>query len=88
MEVICIGGEAFLKLVDTIVEHIKEKHKINVNPWINQEEAMTLLNITSKTTMQNLRDEDKIIFTKSRPKIILYNHDSILKYLDNKSNKN
>lgn len=88
MEVICLEDEALLRLVDTIYEHIKEKEQIYANPWVTQEQAMKLLNIKSKTTMQALRDENKIVFTKPQPKIILYRHDSLLKYLEDKSNIN
>jgi len=87
MEVICLEDEAFLKLVETVVKHIEEKDKINVNPWVSQEDAMKLLNIKSLTSMQDLRDQNKIIFSKPRPKIILYKYSSILKYLEDKSNK-
>jgi hypothetical protein len=87
MDVICLEDEAFRKLVDTVIKHIEEKDKINVNPWISQEDAMKLLNIKSLTSMQGIRDENKIIFSKPRPKIILYKYDSILKYLEDKSNK-
>lgn len=87
MEVICLEDEAFLKLVDTVVKHIEKKDKINVNPWISQQEAMNLLNIKSPTSMQDLRDQNKITFSRPRSKIILYKYDSILKYLEDKSNK-
>ena len=87
MEVICLEDEAFLKLVETVDKHIEEKDKINVNPWVSQEDAMKLLNIKSLTSMQDLRDQNKIIFSKPRPKIILYKYSSILKYLEDKSNK-
>lgn len=87
MEVICLEDEAFLKLVDTVVKHIEEKDKINVNPWISQEDAMKLLNIKSTTSIGNLRDQNKIIFTQPGSKIFLYNYNSILKYLEDKSNK-
>jgi len=87
MEVICLEDEAFLKLVETVVKHIEEKDKINVNPWISQQDAMKLLKIKSPTSMQDLRNQNEIIFSKPRPKIILYNYNSILKYLEDKSNK-
>tara|TARA_R110002096_G_scaffold417446_2_gene621108 strand:+ start:27 stop:299 length:273 start_codon:yes stop_codon:yes gene_type:complete len=87
MEVICLEDEAFLKLVDTVVKHIEEKDKINVNPWISQDDAKKLLNMKSKTSIGNLRDQNKIIFTQPGSKTFLYNYDSILKYLEDKSNK-
>lgn len=40
--------------------------------WISREEAMQKLRITSKTTLQKLRDEGKIRFSQPEKKIILY----------------
>ncbi len=42
-----------------------------------------MLRITSKTTLQKLRDEGKIRFSQPEKKIILYDVLSINKYLDN-----
>ena len=87
MEVICLEDEALLKLIESVVHRIGEKDKINVSPWVSQSEAMKLLNIKSSTSMQKLRDQNKIIFSKPAPKIIMYKYASILKYLEDKSNK-
>ena len=38
--------------------------------------------IKSKTTMQKLRDTGAIRYTQPQKKIILYNYDSIMEYLD------
>jgi len=54
----------------------------NAEKWINDEEAMTALNIKSKTTLQKLRDEGKIRFSQPQKKIILYDKSSIDEYLD------
>ena len=56
--------------------HGEEKEK-----WISDEQAMQLLNIKSKTTLQKLRDEGKIRFSQPQKKIILYDRDSIDTYL-------
>lgn len=50
---------------------------------MSPERAMDILNIKSKTTLQKLRDEGSITFTQPQKKIILYDYDSIMKYLDN-----
>lgn len=82
MEVICLQDEAFYALVDKVIGHVKEKLKAPVEKWISGEEAMGLLRITSKTTLQKLRDEGKIRFSQPEKKIILYDLDSIHQYLN------
>jgi len=81
MQVICLEETAFYALVEQVVERLKEKNG-QKEKWLSDEEAMKLLNITSKTTLQKLRDEGKIRFSQPQKKIILYDRDSILSYLD------
>lgn len=50
--------------------------------WVDDEEAMRLLNIKSKTTLQKLRDEGKIRYSQPQKKIILYDRRSIEAYLE------
>jgi hypothetical protein len=82
MEVICLQDEAFYQLVEDVVDRLKEKKNITQDKWISPEGAMEILNIKSKTTLQKLRDEGSITFTQPQKKIILYDYDSIMKYLD------
>lgn len=82
MEVICLEEKAFYILVEQVVARLKTEHKEPVEKWINDEDAMMLLNIKSKTTLQKLRDEGKIRFSQPQKKIILYDRDSIFTYLD------
>ena len=82
MEVICLHDTAFYALIDEVVQHIKEKHEIKEDKWIGAEEAMHKLRITSKTTLQKMRDEGKIRFSQPERKLILYDADSINEYLD------
>lgn len=82
MEVICLHDDAFYALVDEVVLRIKRDNNIKEDKWINGEEAMRLLNIKSKTSLQNLRDEGKIRFSQPQKKVILYDRDSINDYLD------
>jgi hypothetical protein len=82
MEVICLEDAAFYELVEQVVQRIKEKHNIQHDKWVSGEEAMRLLRITSRTTLQKLRDEGKIRFTQPMPKVILYDSESITEYLD------
>jgi hypothetical protein len=83
MEVICLQDEAFYKLIEEVVDRIKEKQNKTQDKWVSPERAMELLNIKSKTTLQKLRDTGEITFTQPQKKIILYDYDSLMNYLDN-----
>lgn len=78
MEVICLEEKAFYSLVEEVVERLKEKHHIKHDKWISTERVMELMNVKSKTTLQNLRDTGAITFTQPQKKIILYDYDSIM----------
>lgn len=82
MEIICLQTEAFYELVNEVVTALKEKHGIEHDKWIDGEEAMSMLRIKSKTTLQKLRDEGKIRFSQPQKKLLLYDRDSILDYLE------
>ena len=86
MEVICLQDEAFFAMIERVVERIKDKQSLKIDQWLSGEEAMKLLKISSKTTLQKLRDEGKIRFSQPEKKIILYDAASIQEYL-NKSAK-
>ena len=82
MEVICLQEDAFYALLDSVVARIKEQYHITQDKWVSPEEAMHKLRITSKTTLQKLRDEGKIRYSQPERKIILYDIDSINEYLE------
>lgn len=82
MNVICLEEPAFFELVEQVVARIKDKLKVVEDEWVIPEEAMRLLNVKSKSTMQELRDEGKIAYTQPKPKIILYSRSSINHYLN------
>lgn len=82
MNVICLEDQALYALVDEVVRKIGEKHSEPVDRWVDDVEAMRLLNIKSKTTLQKLRDEGKIRYSQPQRKIILYDRKSIEQYLD------
>ena len=50
--------------------------------WISGEEAMKMLKITSKTTLQKLKNEGHIGFSQPMKKLLLYDQSSILAYLE------
>lgn len=82
MEVICLQDEAFYKLIEEVVGRVKDKNNIKSDRWISGEEAMQKLRITSKTTLQKLRDTGAIRFSQPEKKIILYDTESIHEYLE------
>jgi len=82
MEVICLQEEAFYSLIDKVTDYIKEKHSIREDKWISDEEAMRILRISSRSTLQKFRDEGRIRFTQPATKHILYERASIDEYLE------
>jgi len=50
--------------------------------WVDDKEAMLLLKIKSRTTLQHLRDEGKIRFSQPQKRVILYDRLSIAEYLE------
>ena len=82
MEVICLETEAFYDLIDKVVERLESQSPDIENKWIDTEEAMSLLGIKSKTTLQGYRDNGDIRFTQPRKKLILYDRESILEFLE------
>jgi hypothetical protein len=81
MEVICLEEPAFYELIKEVVSRLQPKPE--AQKWVNEEQAMTLLNVKAKSTMQELRNNGKIRFSQPQKKIILYDRDSIMTYLDN-----
>lgn len=84
MEVICLEEAAFYALVERVVARITEKIK-KEDKWISGEQVMKKLHITSKSTLQRLRNEGKIRFSQPQKKIILYDSASIDEYLNKHS---
>lgn len=81
MDVVVIEKEAFYKLIDEVVGHLSEKYNRPVDKWIDGDEAMRILRIKS-TSLQKLRDEGKIEFSKINAKTILYNRFSIDEFIE------
>ena len=82
MQVICFEEPAFYSLVEEVVTRLKTSMQPASSKWMGQEEAMQMLNIKSRTTLQKLRDEGKIRFSQPEKRIILYDRDSINAYLE------
>lgn len=83
MDVIVIESKAFHALIDEITRNLKP----GKDKWIDGKEAMEILHISSKTTLQKLRDNGEIEFSKIRDRNILYNRFSIEEYIESKKSK-
>lgn len=78
MNVVALEEEAFYQLYQKLVADIKQQPGAKPrDKWIDGEEAMHMLRISSKTTLQKLRDEGKIRYSQPEKKLILYDSDSI-----------
>ena len=81
MNVITIEEHAFYELLETVLKKLNEKKNEVPDKWIDTKEAMKMLRICSKTTLQKYRDQGKIRFSQPDKKLILYDRDSILTFL-------
>ena len=85
MQVITLEEEAFYVLLNKVIAEVKKQYSQQaLSKWIDGEEAMNLLKISSKTTLQKLRDTGSIRFSQSEEmkKVILYDRDSITAYIE------
>lgn len=74
--VISLDTDAFQALIDKVVSYVKEAHYPK-QEWVNEHEAMRLLNVSSKTTMSAWRSQGKLLYSQPAKKIILYSRRSI-----------
>jgi hypothetical protein len=86
VEIICLESNAFYELVEQVTDKLMAQ-KEEKPKWISGEEAMEILKITSKTTLQKLKNEGHVGFTQPMKKLILYDRESILAYLEKHSQK-
>ena len=82
LNIICLESEAFHALIDEVVERINKEQKLEADEWISDEEAMKILRISSKTTLQKYRDEGKIRFSQLGRKSILYDRQSLMDFIE------
>ena len=70
-------------LVDEVVDRLKEKHGFEKERWLLTNDAMRILGIKSKTSLQKLRDVGAIRFSQNEnSKTILYDRLSLLDYIE------
>ena len=82
LKIICLESNAFHALVDEIVDRVSKSNNLIEDKWISKQEAKHLLRVSSDTTLQRLRDEGKIRYTQPERKMVLYDRDSILLFLE------
>lgn len=83
MGIVVLEDSTLDDFVLRIVTEIRQQ--LNAKPrdkWIDGEEAMQMLRIKSKTTLQKFRDEGKIRYSQPEPRIILYDRDSIETFIE------
>jgi len=85
LNVICLESKAFYALVDQVVVRLKTDNKAMDEEWIDANQAMSLLKVSSKTTLQKLRNNGEIRFSQPMKKHILYYKPSLLEYLNKHS---
>ena len=82
LEIICIESAAFNKLLETLLEKFKLTQKETPDKWISGSEAMKMMRIKSRATLQKMRDEGRIRYSQPEKKILLYDAQSIIDYLE------
>jgi len=81
MQVICLEEEASFELINQVKDYLGSE-SAEPKKWIDQDEAMQLLNIKSPTTLQEYRNNGVIRYTQHRKRVILYDRDSINDFLE------
>ncbi|PHN04345.1 helix-turn-helix domain-containing protein [Flavilitoribacter nigricans] len=77
--VICLESGTFRALVKELAKELKDE----VDPFIDEKEAMRLLRITSKTTFQKYRDSGDIDYRIVSGKKYLYRRRSVVDFIEN-----
>lgn len=84
INIICLESEALKSLVKQLAIELKDDP---ADDWINEKEAMGILDIASKTTFQKYRDTGEIIFSVVTGKKYLYKKSSIVAFIEKRSNQ-
>lgn len=80
--IIQTDSETFYRMIKKIIERIKsEETKDKGTDFISEKEAMQLLGISSKSTLQKYRDQSVITFYKLSGRKIRYSRMSIENFI-------
>ena len=82
LNIICLETKAFYALVDEVIRHVRQATPKHQERWIDDKDAMALLGVKSKTTLQKYRDEGLIRFSQPTRKTILYDRNSIMEFIE------
>ncbi len=82
LPIICLESEAFKALIREVTNQIRKEELVQLDPWIDEKEAMRLLRITSKTTFQKYRESGDIDHRRISSKHIVYRRQSILDFIE------
>lgn len=83
LKIITLEDEAFYSLLSKVVAQVKaDLGERALDQWIDGEEAMHMLRIKSPTTLQKLRDSGAIRYSQPLHKVILYDRESILEFIE------
>jgi hypothetical protein len=83
MGIICLETEAYYKLIQEFIDIIKKKEEQEEELWVDTKTAMSILKISSRTTLQKLRDNSEVVFSQPSRRVILYYRPSLIEYLEN-----
>lgn len=87
MKQICLEETYMIKMTELVIDlNCPTYRGKDKDVWIDGDEAMQLLKISSKTTFQKYRDEDRIIYSKLSEKHFLYYRPSIESYIEKSKN--
>lgn len=75
--------ETFFRLLDLFYERIIREKKV-LPEWISEKDAMAILLIKSKSTLQKMRDSNSFTFSSLSTKHIIYSRSSILEFINDK----
>jgi hypothetical protein len=71
-----------LQSIDTVLDYVRQTHNLPVEErWIPTEEAMRILNIKSKSTLQILKNEGKVRYSMAG-RIQLFDRVSLREYIE------
>jgi hypothetical protein len=80
----CLSDELFEKTMSKALDAILPKYAGEDKVlFITTEDTMQLLNISSPTTMQKIRNEGKIPYYQLTTKVIIYKKKEVLEYVEN-----
>ncbi|TFF37272.1 helix-turn-helix domain-containing protein [Mucilaginibacter psychrotolerans] len=81
----CLEEPAFFELIDILYERLKGRE--TPDKWIPGESVMSMLNISSPTTLQKLRDTGAFRISQLSKKVILYDRESVEEYIEKHARK-